>query len=235
MGSGVAEAAASNDEWLSAQLGRAVWKLTRDCDPGPALAAADPGPAMFFTRIPADDIAAVHRFEDSGFHLVDTTITLEIDSDRLKPVGAGARFARPEDRHSVGQIAAESFEWSRLHLDPEVPRDIADTSRRSWAVNFFDGARGDQMIVADANGRPSAFLLALGPTGGTATIDLIAVDKSARRRGLGAACICFLAGLPAVKRLRVGTQAANLGSLRFYETLGFRTVAAHYVLHLHRG
>jgi ribosomal protein S18 acetylase RimI-like enzyme len=83
-------------------------------------------------------------------------------------------------------------------------------------------------------GIASAFLLAIGPARGIAVIDLIAVDASARRQGFGAACVHFLASMEGVTRLRVGTQAANIGSLRFYEALGFRMVASHYVLHLHR-
>ena len=37
------------------------------------------------------------------------------------------------------------------------------------------------------------------------------------------------------RELRVGTQAANVPSVRLYEPLGFSLASAAYVLHLHRG
>src|SRR5262249_52847692 len=146
-----------------------------------------------------------------------------------------SRFASPWVRPAVAAIATSSFEWSRLHLDPLIPKETADRSRRDWASNFFAGKRGDAMVVAEHDGAPAAFLLAKGPAGGTLTIDLIAVRPSFRHLGFGASCIRFAASrIAGTQSLRVGTQAANVGSLRFYESLGFRTVASHYVLHLHR-
>jgi ribosomal protein S18 acetylase RimI-like enzyme len=40
--------------------------------------------------------------------------------------------------------------------------------------------------------------------------------------------------LPGCSLLRVGTQAANPQAMRFYEGLGFRLSACHYVFHHHR-
>jgi ribosomal protein S18 acetylase RimI-like enzyme len=135
----------------------------------------------------------------------------------------------------VVALAAGSFEWSRLHLDPAIPNEVADRSRAEWVANFFTAQRGDVLLVAENEGLPAAFLLGIGPKDGILTIDLVAVSPGARRRGLGTACVAFAGSqIAGVERLRVGTQAANVSSLRFYEQLGFRTIATHYVLHLHR-
>jgi ribosomal protein S18 acetylase RimI-like enzyme len=202
----------------------------------PATIAEKDGSGFFFTRIAATDVAAIRRFEDAGFRVVDMTITLDAPVAAL-PAGDmnGARFARPTDRAAVAGIAANSFSLSRFHLDPEFPRLLADRTREAWAANFFDGQRGDAMIVGENDGQLAAFMLLLGPQSGMLTIDLIAVDPRARRHGYGTACIRFaVTQIAAVERLRVSTQAANVGSLRFYESLGFRASATHYVLHLHR-
>ncbi len=80
----------------------------------------------------------------------------------------------------------------------------------------------------------TGFLLLLGPTGNALVIDLIAVDESMRGRGVAGAMIGFAArAFPDAGRVRVGTQAANVPSLRLYERLGFRTVATQYVVHSH--
>ena len=40
--------------------------------------------------------------------------------------------------------------------------------------------------------------------------------------------------IPGPKTVRVGTQIANIPSLRLYESLGFRIADTHYVLHYHK-
>jgi ribosomal protein S18 acetylase RimI-like enzyme len=227
------------DRWLSGLLGRPAWKLDPDvADPAAAVARAGEGPGFFFTRVPAGEVAALHRFENAGFHVVDTTVGLEARSAVLagRACPPGVRLARPSDRDAVAGLASRSFQWSRFHLDPGVSDAIADRSRAEWVSNFFVGARGDALVVAEHDRNVDAFLLLLGPASGILTIDLIAVDRGRRRNGLGAACIGFAAvHFTDARMLRVATQAANVGSLRFYENLGFRTISSQYVLHLHRG
>jgi ribosomal protein S18 acetylase RimI-like enzyme len=226
------------DPWLSDLLGRPAWKVAPDvADPAAVVARAGKGPAFFFARVPAGEVSALHRFESAGFHVVDTTVGLEARSavlafTRPRP---GIRLAKASDRDVVASLASRSFQWSRFHLDPAVPDAVADRSRAEWVSNFFGGGRGDALVVAEHEQNVVAFLLLLGPESGILTIDLIAVDRGQRRNGLGAACIGFAASHFAEARmLRVATQAANVGSLRFYENLGFRTVSSQYVLHLHR-
>lgn len=221
------------DRWLSDILDRPAWRVD-SLIPDPAGAVRQSG-GFYYTRIPTGDVARLHAFEDAGFHVVDTAITLEAKTSTLVPSDpAIARFAQPSDRAAVAAIAGSAFESSRLHLDPAIPNALADRSRAEWAGNFFAGTRGNAMVVADHNGEAAAFLLLTGPIDDTLTIDLIGVRRDARRRGLGAGCIHFAAGAIASQRIRVGTQAANIPSLSLYESLGFHTVASDYVLHLHR-
>jgi len=229
--------AVTADRWLSGVLGRPAWKVdAAAADPAAVVARA--GRGFFFTRVAAGEVSTVHRFESAGFRVVDTTVTLETPAPALASAvrRPDVRLARPSDRDAVAGLASRSFQWSRLHLDPAVPNELADRSRAEWAGNFFAGERGDALVVAEHVGELAAFLLLLGPADRILTIDLIAVDRDRRRLGLGAACIGFAAARFAdALVLRVATQAANVASLRFYESLGFRTVSSHYVLHLHHG
>lgn len=232
-----APAGLSADPWLSSILGRPVWKIDANLpDVVSSLSKAGSGPGFFYTRVPTNDVATLKRLQDAGFRVIDTTITLE--ATRGSIVGEApknVRFAVHEDRAGVAAVAGSSFEWSRLHLDPAIPTTLADRSRVAWASNYFLGQRGDAMVVAEDSGEVAAFLQLLGPMAGILTIDLIAVRRSSRRLGLGAACIHFAAqNVAGTERLRVGTQAANISSLQFYEHLGFSVAASDYVLHLHR-
>ena len=77
------------------------------------------------------------------------------------------------------------------------------------------------------------FTLLLVPTDSEVVIDLIAVDDAYRRRGIAAEMIAFVESQFAPAQLVVGTQVANLPSVRLYEKLGFRLAGAQYVFHFH--
>ena len=72
------------DRWLSDLLGRPAWRVDADAADLADLLRAT-GPGFFYARVAAEDLAAVHRFEDCGFRIVDTTITLEAS---IKPLQA---------------------------------------------------------------------------------------------------------------------------------------------------
>lgn len=229
------------DAWLGEILGCHAWRVIVGPD-GPDAETRDAmgrleGPAFLFAKVPTSDIRCVAALGALGFHVVDTNVTLErpVPGDAVTALGTYCRPARPEDREAVASLAARSFTYSRLHLDPAVPRPAADRSRAEWAGNYFAGRRGDHMVIAERDGDCAGFLQLLGPGDGTLTIDLIGVDPAHRRNGVARDMIGFaIARFGGIARVRVGTQAANIPSLRLYEALGFRTAATSYVLHCHR-
>ena len=93
-------------------------------------------------------------------------------------------------------------------------------------------------IYARRAGRVVAFLgyLHADDPGPMTVIDLIAVDSTEQGTGVGTATVRAL--LETVGRqgrgVLVGTQAANRGSVRLYENLGFRLDSVSYVLHGHQ-
>jgi ribosomal protein S18 acetylase RimI-like enzyme len=227
------------DAFLSEIIGRPSFRveLPRPADDDAALDAirtAQRQPVFLYAKLPTDAPASVARLEELGFHLVDTNVTLERDAGGLAAPPGKTRPARPGDRLAVMALAAAGFTYSRLHLDPAVPREAADRSRAEWAGNFFAGSRGDHMIIAESDGAVAGFAQLLGPCEGITTIDLIGVAAGFRRRGIARALIAASAGIAGARTMRVGTQIANTPSLRLYEALGFRIVASHYVLHYHR-
>jgi ribosomal protein S18 acetylase RimI-like enzyme len=66
-------------------------------------------------------------------------------------------------------------------------------------------------------------------------IDLIGVDTSAQRRGVGRALVrAFIDRYhDRADALLVGTQIANVAALSLYHQLGFSIVRSQYVFHLH--
>ncbi|MEC9347242.1 MAG: GNAT family N-acetyltransferase [Pseudomonadota bacterium] len=220
------------DAWLSQQLGKAAWHLALPEDPEADIALPVPGPCFVDAKVAVADTAGAARLEAAGFRLVDTNVQLQ------RPAWPGAhsrtsRMAEDRDRRAVEAIAGSSFQTSRFHLDPAIPGTVADRVKRAWAGNYFEGRRGDLMIVAEVEREVAGFLQLLRQ-GETLVIDLIAVDAHFRGHGLAHDMIaCAEATVPDIKVLRVGTQIANPGALRTYLRNRFEVVQASYVFHYH--
>ena len=66
-------------------------------------------------------------------------------------------------------------------------------------------------------------------------IDLIAVDKNHRRKNTASSLIAYAESeYNNCLLIRVGTQIANIASVRLYEKLGFRLTQSQYIFHYHR-
>ena len=100
--------------------------------------------------------------------------------------------------------------------------------------SYLLGQRGEEMLVAEADGEAVGFLAVMRRET-TRVIDLVAVDPEHRDRGLGRDLVArFMRDSEgACERVQVGTQAANLGATRFYERLDYVVDATAYDLHLH--
>lgn len=228
-----------HDVWLTRQLGRAVWQV-RDSDDGEPLSLlGSASPAFAYAKVDTADVAGLWRLTDAGFRVVDAAVTLET-STRVDVRGGDLRFAVPHDGEAVRRIAGSSFRYSRFHVDPLIPLDLAHSIKAEWAANFFAGTRGDGMVVAERNGRVVGFTQLMWRADDCLVIDLIAVEPAHQGEGIGRAMIGYAweRGTGDGRRplrLRVGTQVANTPSIRLYESLGFRLIASQYVMHCHRG
>lgn len=224
----MAAASVAADPWLTELFATPAGHLV-----GPVLDELPTGPSFIDAKVPTNEIAKVRALEDVGFVIVDTAVTLERRGRDLGPCPGHIGFAVPTDVDGVSAIAASALTRSRFHLDPRIADSVASGLKAAWVRNFFAGARGDWLVVARAEDRPTGFLLLLDRPDNL-VIDLVAVDPDHQSAGIGRAMIAFSAEhCGTAPNLLVGTQAANVGSIRFYESLGFRVVRTEYVLHRH--
>ncbi len=224
------------DPWLAGLFGHPVYRLdvagTTLMPEPPALRQT---PVFVFAKVPTRDAAASQWLEAHGFHLVDTSVVFDkpIDHRQPPPAQGAIRAALPADRKAVMNLARRSFVCSRFHLDPRVPRALADQVKAEWVGNYFSGQRGDVLWVAERDQQIVGFLLLLKGGETDLIIDLIAVDESCRGRGLARALIACAEAQSDRARLVVGTQVANVSSVRMYEACGFRLRTSHYIYHFH--
>ena len=240
-------AALRRDPWLSSVLDRPCGVLDGALADKelPGLVRSS-GLDFISVKVSPEEVATLVRLEDAGFRLVDTLVTFAgspAPAARPRRKGttpsdlASARPARPEDRVCVERIAGESLVLSRFHLDPALGIALGRRVKQAWVANFFAGARGDAMCVVEAEGAVRGFLLALHDRAAARlAIDLIAVDPAWQGRGLGQLLVRgSSAAWPAAREAVAGTQLANAGSHRFYQSLGWTLTRATHVLHWHRG
>lgn len=225
------------DEWLSGVLARDAYRVA-DIESVPGSDDFDrlPPGSFAYVKVPVSAVTECNALEAAGFRVVDTGLTFEgMPALGDPPARPTTREASTRDRDAVTEVAASSFRFSRFHLDPRLDRADADRTRREWAANYFAGRRGDAMIVSvDEGDRPTGFLQLLKAADDVLVVDLIAVAEAARRQGTARAMLArAISACGPVSALRVGTQAANIPSVRLYESLGLKLVDASYALHWH--
>jgi ribosomal protein S18 acetylase RimI-like enzyme len=89
------------------------------------------------------------------------------------------------------------------------------------------------MIVANYGDKIAGFLQLLHIGADQLVIDLIAVDKTHQGHGIASEMIAFAQNNTDRSTIKVGTQVANIPSIRLYEKLGFRLCESYYVFHYH--
>ena len=200
---------------------------------------AQGGDAFFFARIPTTDVAGGMVLAGAGFRVIDAAITLQwAGQGVVARSDVSVALARLEQHVAVADIAQSCFRWTRFHLDPAISDDTANLVKRRWIANYCSGRRGAALYVAELDGAVAGFLAVLESSIGerrVAHIDLIGVAPASQGRGVGAALVRRFVDdwSGRVQQLRVGTQLANTGSIRFYEDNGFRAAESAYVLHAH--
>jgi dTDP-4-amino-4,6-dideoxy-D-galactose acyltransferase len=218
--------AAHPDAWLAEVMRRPVFRVE-----GSGAADFEASPGFYFAKVPTDRVADVRALERRGFSVVDTNVTFEHQRD-VACAHDIVGDLEPADADAVLAIAGSAFRYSRFHLDPEIGIELAHHVKREWIRNYVRGVRGDRLFVARSRGIPVGFLAALVGHG-TAVIDLVAVAPDAHGNGVGSALVAaFSARYQAMPRI-VGTQIANVPSIRLYTKLGFALARSQYILHLH--
>ena len=139
-------------------------------------------------------------------------------------------------------MGGAAFAYSRVHIDPHFPDECANRIERAegkWIRSYCETRRGDALFVAFALGRVAGLLAALKvdvERRPAVVIDLIAADASAR----GSRVARAIAGRfrrhfrDQADVLRVGIQVTTAAFQSLYQSRGFTTVEAAYVLHAHR-
>ncbi len=172
----------------------------------------------------------------NNFYLADVSIQLSMDhadmDNSMEPC-PNIEIATAGMRDQVALLAGTSFLNDRFRRDPNIPNKIAAKIKSEWASNYFEGRRGDACFVfMGLQNFVQGFLLTVIKDD-VITIDLIAVDRHCRRKGIARNLIMAMLkhyGTTGIN-FAAGTQLINSASLPLYHQLGFKVTTYSGVWH----
>lgn len=236
----------NEDNWLSEILGKPAFIIqpttelldlfdTNNSEERKWLRYVQKNPSFAFCKVDPIQTSIITNLESVGFNLIDTNITLENLSPNLEEDSKfQCCFANSDDKAETMKVAANSFVYSRFHLDHRISNHIANKVKELWVGNFFSGERGTHMVLAKDKGIVVGFLQIIVKKDHW-IIDLIAVSNEYRKQGIAKNLIAFAnANILDVESIIVGTQIANIPSINLYLKLGFRFKSAKYVFHYNK-
>ncbi|NJD22537.1 MAG: GNAT family N-acetyltransferase [Melioribacter sp.] len=197
--------------------------------------------SFIWAKIPTERVDSVDLLNSMNFKVVDVNVTFEINKKYVKKdqtIHSNITEFSKEDETSILKIAESSFVYSRFHLDKNIPNSLADKIKRMWIKNYIDKKRGVRLLVIKYKDEPAGFLAEIESkkeNKSVGVIDLISIDKNFQGKGLGKYLVDYWINDCTDKYdiLRVGTQIANIPSMRLYESCGFRISNSLYIMHLH--
>jgi dTDP-4-amino-4,6-dideoxy-D-galactose acyltransferase len=234
----------SADAWLSSIFGydviRVFLEKDESIDPEKVFVKDSlPSRGFYYAKVPVKSVEQVGMLTRAGFRVTDVNVIFEREPAqwfestsiiRVRDVQAG-------DETAVLNMARSSFVYSRFHLDPFVSRGLADKIKFEWVASYVRGQRGERLLVAEVDGKPAGFLALLVTDGveKTGVIDLIGVEKNMQGRGVGRRLVEYHVqdAYQKYSRIIVGTQIANVPSMRLYAKCGYQISDSTYVLHAH--
>lgn len=140
------------------------------------------------------------------------------------------RTATADEHEAVGRLTQRAFDAGPYGpaTDPERVRLLRDAATRARAGDLLVAADADRLLGTASLLRPGHGLTRQARDG-EAEIRLLAVDTSARGRGVGAALVAASldrARAWGVRALVLDTGARNVVAHRLYERLGFERAPA---------
>lgn len=200
--------------------------------------------SLLYYRLPADDALTASALERTGWNKIEVLVTYQHDLAALSYTfdRAIVRKCERDDIALVGQIAYDSFIYSRYHADPLIGEAKASELKRQWIMNDCRG-RADVVLVAVVDDKPVGFVSATkgrDPQGTPHTsLGLLAALPAYTGRWLGVHLINgildYAKTVLGSRYVLLGTQENNRTANLLYEKCGFHMLKKECTYHKHYG
>ena len=216
-------------DWDSEFFGRAICRYDLN----------DPDAFDFnMTESPFDSVyvfsdAPILKLETADGVFSDIKLTYKKPADIRKP--DESLFLRPVQTLGLKSLFLQSGAFSRFKLDPVFKPRFEELYSR-WMQAALDGAFDDLIVSTGSPEKPTS-CLTLKKEMNALRIGIIAVDESARGKGIGTGLIDYASSKAhefGYDSLIVSAQERNKQAMRFYEKQGFTIWKKEYIYHIHK-
>jgi ribosomal protein S18 acetylase RimI-like enzyme len=190
-------------------------------------------------RLPLGEKTAIERLLSARFEIVDAMLWLERQVGQ--PPSAGARVAikvrdvATDDVRRYAEIAEALASVSRFSRYAGLGHDRARLLYSRWIDASLSGSEADAVLAAEFNADGQvAGLVTLKQHGPSVEMVLVAVSQRHAGKGIASHLITMTherATLMGASCLVVKTMLSNTRAQRLYQTAGFRTRTAEWILH----
>ncbi len=171
--------------------------------------------------------------EQNSFDLVDTRVTLELNTDNINrtlkldiPPEFSIRPYQDNDLKYLKNVAKGIYPNSRFHQDPNFDNDLADKLYVRWIENSCKGSAPEMVFVLTQKNLPVGYITCNIQEPSLGNIGLFGIASSLQGQGFGTTLLCsameWFIGKN-VKSVEVVTQERNIAAQRLYQTVGFKT------------
>lgn len=174
-------------------------------------------------KIESTKISLIGDLQKNGFILAGLPIKLFVNiSNIIDYNDHNIRLFKKEDVNALSKLARNTFLNAYRYNDKNFDKDKVDDLYAEWIKNSCNG-RADAVFVYEENDIPSGFI-ACNIKDNSGLIDLIAVSKDLRGKGIGTKLILnslsWFKG-KGLSKVKVSTEAMNYPSLSMYQKAGF--------------
>ena len=141
------------------------------------------------------------------------------------------RQAIKKDKKKLQKISLENSSMSHYVQNTDLPIEFRKKFRFHWLNNYFKNQRGDYLIVSK---KLEGYILLLQKKN-TFIIDLIAVSKKSRKKGIAKSLINYVNDnfLQKNMKLIAGTNSNNFGAINFYKKMEFKLKKKIRIYHIY--
>lgn len=172
-------------------------------------------------RIDADDMSSRNALLSDGWRDIELLQVWVREAEALDIEWGDTivDMASKSALKSCVWIASTSFTHDRLHKDPQVPDAVADRQKMRFVEAAFTCS--EKAVYVAKDGKTVQGFVIVTADDEHCTIDLIAVDRRHRKKGVARKLIAHLSNVYKPLMIVAGTQSTNKPAQALYHSAGF--------------
>ena len=175
------------------------------------------------SQVELQKFGLINEMLGNGFNIYGFSIILKTRLHEEREICKNIRAYQEKDLEKLKKITSGAFTTTHWYNDKRLSKEYIDKIYLKWVENSCHG-RAEAVFVWGKKGNILGYV-ACNKKNNCGVIDLIAVSKNSRGKGIGKALVnaaCSYFNKIGLKSVEVKTEAANIPALNLYTECGFR-------------